>query len=184
QDSTLAKASNLTLLLPNTGEAGSLGLAPTNSSTATLVLGDMLTVCLMERRSFSSDDFKLRHPGGKIGLNLLKVKDVMNTADLPVLNEHSNSEKIVSFIKNSKYHQVGIINSENGFIGVINENSLSDFLTSNKNIKNYMNRSPFVVGLEDYVNDVIKQMKINNEIFVFVIEKNMIAGFKNLFDLI
>ena len=66
-DSTLGKAGDYFLRLPNDGEACPLGLAPTSSTTATVVLGDVLAICLMERKGFSATDYKQRHPGGKLG---------------------------------------------------------------------------------------------------------------------
>ena len=65
--SALGKNSSLVLKLPDNGEACPLGLAPTSSTTATIVLGDVLAVDLMERRGFSATDFRQRHPGGKLG---------------------------------------------------------------------------------------------------------------------
>lgn len=62
-ESTLAKAADIILLLPNNGEACPLGLAPTNSTTATLVLGDILTAGLISRKGFTKADFNTRHPG-------------------------------------------------------------------------------------------------------------------------
>ena len=72
-ESSLGRAGDIVLLLPNTGEACPLGLAPTNSTTATLVLGDVLTTCLIERKGFTKSDFNERHPGGKLGSILQKV---------------------------------------------------------------------------------------------------------------
>ena len=66
-DSTLGRAGDVLLKLPNDGEACPLGLAPTSSTTATIVLGDILAIALLERKGFSKTDFKQRHPGGKLG---------------------------------------------------------------------------------------------------------------------
>ena len=66
-DSTLGKAGDIVLRLPDAGEACPLGLAPTSSTTATLVLGDILAIALMERKGFSKSNYKQRHPGGKLG---------------------------------------------------------------------------------------------------------------------
>ena len=88
--SALGKNSTLVLKLPDNGEACPLGLAPTSSTTATIVLGDVLAVDLMERRGFSATDFRQRHPGGKLGAILCKVSDVMHTgSEIPLLNENA-----------------------------------------------------------------------------------------------
>ena len=77
-NSTLGKTGDILLKLPDDGEACPLGLAPTSSTTATLVLGDILAVCLLERKGFSKTDFRQRHPGGKLGSFLQKVSDLMH----------------------------------------------------------------------------------------------------------
>ena len=84
-ESSLGKAGDVVLELPNYGEACPLGLAPTNSTTATLVLGDILTVGLIERKGFSKEDFNDRHPGGKLGSILKRVSDLMHTGqEMPI----------------------------------------------------------------------------------------------------
>ena len=87
-DSTLGRAGDYLLKLPNDGEACPLGLAPTSSTTATLVYGDVLAITLMERKGFSATDYKQRHPGGKLGAILCKVSDLMHTGDeMPLIDE-------------------------------------------------------------------------------------------------
>jgi len=86
-ESSLGKAGDIVLKLPNSKEACPLGLAPTSSTTATLVLGDVITTAMIERRGFSKAQFNQRHPGGKLGSILQKAKDLMHTNDeMPILN--------------------------------------------------------------------------------------------------
>lgn len=79
--STLGAAANLILALPNAPEACKIGMAPTTSTTATMALGDALSVVLMELRDFREESFKTYHPGGKLGAQLLRVRDVMHTPE-------------------------------------------------------------------------------------------------------
>ena len=72
---------DVTLLLPATPEACPMGLAPTTSTTASLALGDALSVSLLERKGFSPQDFQVFHPGGKLGQSLLRVSDLMHEGD-------------------------------------------------------------------------------------------------------
>ena len=96
QDSSLGKAGDVVLLLPNNGEACPLGLAPTSSTTATLVLGDILTIRMIERKGFSKEDFNDRHPGGKLGSILKRVSDLMHTGqDMPLLDENANMQAVL-----------------------------------------------------------------------------------------
>ena len=86
-ESSLGKAGDIILRLPNNGEACPLGLAPTSSTTATLVLGDILTIGMIERNGFSKSDFNDRHPGGKLGSILQRVSDLMHTGEeMPLLH--------------------------------------------------------------------------------------------------
>lgn len=81
-DSTLAKAADVNLDVSVAVEACPLGLAPTSSTTAALVMGDALAIALLEARGFTAEDFAFSHPGGTLGRKLLlKVEDVMRTAD-------------------------------------------------------------------------------------------------------
>ena len=86
--SALGKAGDVLLKLPDNGEACPLGLAPTSSTTATVVLGDILAIALLERKGFSKTDFRQRHPGGKLGSFLQKVSDLMHKGgEMPLVKE-------------------------------------------------------------------------------------------------
>src|SRR5260370_24469768 len=80
-ESPLADAAEAVLLLPRAGEACSMGLAPTTSTTMMVCLGDALAIALLERKGFSSADFQLFHPGGRLGRRLLRVDDIMHGGD-------------------------------------------------------------------------------------------------------
>ena len=115
-DSSLGKAATVVLPLPNTGEACPLGLAPTSSATATLVLGDVLTTCLIERRGFTKEDFNIRHPGGKLGAILKRVGDLMHVGEeMPVLSENVEMQEAVLEMSRKRLGCVGFVN-EQGFL--------------------------------------------------------------------
>lgn len=87
EDSTLAISSDVALILPNSPEACPMGLAPTTSTTLSLALGDAIAVTLLNRKGFSVPDFKMFHPGGKLGQQLKMVKDLMfKGTDLPLVS--------------------------------------------------------------------------------------------------
>ena len=87
-NSTLAKEATYNLLIPKNIEACPLELAPTSSTTCTLVLGDALAVTLLKKRKFTESDFRALHPGGKLGQMLSQVKDVMKIdSDVPFSDE-------------------------------------------------------------------------------------------------
>lgn len=98
-DSTLAREADLILDASVEGEACPLKLAPTTSTTATLAMGDAIAVALMELKHFTPMDFAFRHPGGSLGRKLLtRVRDVMATDHLPVVNEQTGIKDVISTI--------------------------------------------------------------------------------------
>ncbi len=134
-NSSLGKAGDILLRLPDNGEACPLGLAPTSSTTATLVLGDVLAVCLMERKGFSQIDYKKRHPGGKLGAILQKVSDLMHTGEeIPLVNEAASMQEALLTMTSKMLGCVGITDQNGHLIGIITDGDLrrcmsSDILT-------------------------------------------------------
>jgi len=109
-DSSLGKAGDIVLKLPLSKEACPLGLAPTSSTTATLVLGDILTVAMIERRGFSKAQFNQRHPGGKLGSILQKAKDLMHSNDeMPILKTNATINEIILEMTSKRLGCVGFI---------------------------------------------------------------------------
>lgn len=85
-DSTLIRAADIGLILPDAPEACAIGMAPTTSTTCTLALGDALAVALMDIRGFAPEAFHVYHPGGKLGAQFVRVQDIMHSGDdLPVV---------------------------------------------------------------------------------------------------
>ena len=124
-DSTLGKAGDILLKLPDAPEACPLGLAPTSSTTATLVLGDLVAIALMERKGFSKSNYKQRHPGGKLGAILQKVSDLMHTGDeMPLLDEHAALRQIILTMSSKMLGCVGIVDEEGNLSGMITDGDL------------------------------------------------------------
>ncbi|MFD0859935.1 KpsF/GutQ family sugar-phosphate isomerase [Roseovarius aquimarinus] len=122
--STLMKAADHRLTLPNCPEACPIGLAPTTSTTMTLALGDALAVALMERRGFVAKDFGVYHPGGKLGAQMRSVSDLMHTGDaLPVLDEAAPMADVL-LAMTSKGFGVCILTRAGVISGVITDGDL------------------------------------------------------------
>ena len=123
--SSLGKAGDILLKLPDNGEACPLGLAPTSSTTATLVLGDVLAVALMERKGFTRTDYKQRHPGGKLGAILQKVSDLMHKGDeMPLVQEETSMQETLLTMSSKMLGCVGIIDKQGHLIGIITDGDL------------------------------------------------------------
>ncbi len=121
KESTLAKHSQVVLYTPIKKEACSLNLAPTTSTTAALAVGDALAVALMQIKKFSSSDFALFHPGGRLGKRLLyKVDDLMNSGeDNPVVKVEDAFDKVVSTITKGGVNAVSVVDDQGVFKGLI-----------------------------------------------------------------
>lgn len=122
-ESTLARQSEVVLLLPAVPEACDTGIVPTTSTTMTLALGDALAVALMEHRQFTPEHFRMFHPGGKLGAKLLKVRDLMH-ADLPLIRHDAPMSEALLEISAKGYGVVGVTDAEGALQGIITDGDL------------------------------------------------------------
>lgn len=157
--SSLGKAANHLLLLPNLPEVCPMGLAPTTSTTMTLALGDALAIACIKARDFIPENFKIYHPGGKLGQKLSKVRDVMHTIDhLPLLQPDSTVSEAVLEMSKGRFGCVGIINSLGELIGIFTDGDLRrHFKASNleKKIQELMSSSPYQLDPDSFIADVV-----------------------------
>lgn len=127
--STLAREADHVLLLPKAQEACPHGLAPTTSTLMQLAMGDSLAVALLEARGFSATDFRVYHPGGKLGAMLSHVGDLMHTGErLPLIRLGSPMPAAIEELSRKKFGCVGIIDDEGRLCGVITDGDLSRHL--------------------------------------------------------
>ena len=123
-ESPLAKEADFLLNIGVTKEACPLGLAPTTSTTATLVMGDALTICLMEKRNFKTEDYAMFHPGGALGRRLLtRVEDLMSS-EIPVVHESDSFKDVIYVISDRRKGMTMVINSENKMTGIITDGDI------------------------------------------------------------
>jgi arabinose-5-phosphate isomerase len=123
--SPLAEQSDTTLLLPKAREACPMGLAPTTSTTMTLALGDALAIALLERQGFSSDDYKIFHPGGALGSRLVKVSEVMHTGDeVPLATPDTAMSDIILTMTAKRFGVIGIVDDAGRLAGIVTDGDL------------------------------------------------------------
>ncbi len=187
-ESALGKNSTLVLKLPDNGEACPLGLAPTSSTTATIVLGDVLAVDLMERRGFSAADFRQRHPGGKLGAMLCHVSDIMHKGDeIPLIDENATMQKALLTMTEKMLGCVGIINGTGNLIGIITDGDLRRCMSPNlltEKVSDVMTKNPKVINPDALIVDAVNLMNntgrgITN---LFVIENDKPIGVIHIHD--
>jgi arabinose-5-phosphate isomerase len=125
EDSALAKAATVPLILPKSLEACPMGLAPTTSTTMMIALGDAIAVALLKLKGFSSDDFHVLHPGGQLGRRLLKVSDIMHTGDaIPLVDEDTPMADALLVMTAKSFGCVGIMDSGGHLLGVVTDGDL------------------------------------------------------------
>jgi arabinose-5-phosphate isomerase len=123
--STLARNADVALVLPAATEACPMGLAPTTSTTMTLALGDALAVALLERKGFSSADFGVLHPGGRLGRMLMKVADLMHRGEeVPLIAETAGMAEVLVLMTAKAFGVAGILDAEGRLAGIITDGDL------------------------------------------------------------
>lgn len=187
-ESSLGKAGDIVLLLPNNGEACPLGLAPTSSTTATLVLGDILTAGLIERKGFTKADFNSRHPGGKLGSILQKVSDLMHTgAEMPILEENSDMQRVLLEMTSKRLGCVGFINSNGELTGMLTDGDLRRCLSPQilqEKAINLMTKNPKTISKDVMASEAIKIMHDKKITNIFVLENQKPIGVIHIHDLL
>lgn len=128
--SSLAKASDMLLLVPKSNEACGITKAPTTSTTQMLALGDALCVALLRAKGFSATDFHTFHPGGKLGSALKRVTDLMHHTELPLCSPDADIESILKGISQAGFGCIGVTDPAGALIGIITDGDLRRHFTA------------------------------------------------------
>jgi arabinose-5-phosphate isomerase len=124
-ESALARAADHAILLPPAPEACPMGLAPTTSTAMMLALGDAMAIALLERRGFTTSDFRQLHPGGNLGRRLLKVADVMHRDDaVPLAPLGTRMSEAIVIMSAKSFGCVGITDGRGQLIGIVTDGDL------------------------------------------------------------
>lgn len=192
KESTLAKFATVHLDVSVEQEACPLGLAPTSSTTAALVMGDALAVSLLETKGFTRDDFALSHPGGSLGKRLLlMVRDVMHSGDeVPCISQTAFVKDALLEMTEKKLGMTAVIDRSRHVVGVFTDGDLRRMMEKNQDIHlteiaDVMTTSCAVISddvLAAEAMKVMQQKKINA--LLIVDEKNKLSGALNMHDLI
>lgn len=123
--STLGSKCDVLLQLPQAPEACPNGLAPTTSTTLSLALGDALAVALLERKGFTANDFRVYHPGGKLGQQLMRVDEIMHSGtSLPVTAASATVADAVKIISEKTFGCVALTNADGTLAGIITDGDI------------------------------------------------------------
>lgn len=160
--STLATRADIALLLPPCPEACPNGLAPTTSTTLTMAMGDALAVTLLEKKGFTEKDFKVFHPGGKLGQQLMKVSEIMHKGEtVPIASENISVSEAVKIISEKGFGCIGLTDGQGLLTGIITDGDIrrklaADILT--KTARDIMTRQPKTASPDTLVAEAMAVM--------------------------
>ncbi|SNR61748.1 KpsF/GutQ family sugar-phosphate isomerase [Desulfurobacterium atlanticum] len=187
--SSLAKLADISLYLGIEREACPLGLAPMTTTTATLALGDAIAAALMVEKGFKSEDFARYHPGGKLGIRLSKVKELMRKGeDVPVVSPETSIKDAIYEISSKKVGATLVV--ENGkLVGILTDGDLRRFFEKDGNIKapvrDAMTISPKTIEEEEFAEKAIEKMeKYKITVLPVVDQKGNLKGIIHLHDIL
>ena len=170
-------------------EACPNNLAPTTSTTAQLVIGDALAVCLLELRGFTSSDFAKFHPGGALGKKLyLRVRDISSANQKPQVEAHTNIKQVIIEITEKMLGVTSVVEN-NKIIGIITDGDLRRMLTKADNFasftaKDIMSTNPKRIDANEMAIEALEIMEANEISQLLVEENGLYAGVVHLHDLI
>ncbi|WP_309640342.1 KpsF/GutQ family sugar-phosphate isomerase [Flavobacterium sp.] len=187
--SSLAKSSDLVLNTTIDAESCPNNLAPTNSTTAQLVMGDALAVCLMEMRDFKATDFAKYHPGGALGKKLLlRVKDMLENALKPAVSLDTPIKKVIFEISEKRLGVTAVIEN-NKVVGIITDGDIRRMLTHRDSLtdvtaQDIMTKNPKMIGSNAMVVDAFNILEDNSITQIVVADDGEYKGILHLHDIL
>lgn len=188
--SFLALQADIVLNTTVTEEACPNNLAPTTSTTAQMVMGDALAICLMEVKGFGSNDFAKFHPGGTLGKKLyLRVTDLSCQNEKPAVSAESNLKEVILEITKKRLGATAVTDNQNVILGIITDGDLrrmleKDIPLQHIKAKDIMTKSPKDILADKLAVDALNVMRTNNINQLLVTENGKYAGIIHLHDLI
>ncbi len=187
--STLGKAADIVLTLPDVDEACPNGLVPTTSMAMTLGMGDALAIAVMQRRGFTARDFGDHHPGGKLGLQLQSVQDwlITHTAPPPTLALGAQACDVLDTITKGRMGCAAVLDANGALAGIITDGDLRRAIAPDffdKTAADMMCAAPFTVSPKDQISTVIAELTARRITNVFVLKDGKPVAAMHLKDLL
>ena len=184
--SSLAETADVALVLPASPEACPLGLAPMTSTTMMLALGDAIAVALLERKGFTTDDFQVLHPGGKLGRMLLRVADIMHGGEeLPLAGPEISVADAILIMTTKRFGCVGVTGPDGGLAGIITDGDLrrhmdSDLLAQKAGA--IMTAAPSTIRPQALASEALGLMNARKITNLFVVDSGTPVGIVHIHD--
>lgn len=187
-DSTLARAADVALVIPRVEEACPHGLAPTTSALVQLALGDALAIALLERRGFTADDFFKFHPGGSLGANLTRIRDIMHTGETVPLGRMGLSMKDALAVINAKgFGCLGVIDAHGDLVGIITDGDIRRHLSDGvlpHRVEEVMTPDPKTIAPDALVASALEMLNSAGITALMVVEDRKPVGIVHMHDLL
>lgn len=187
-DSALARAADVSLVIPDSPEACPLDLAPTTSTTVMMVLGDAIAVALFERRGFSPEDFRMLHPGGQLGRRLLRASDVMHCGDeMPLVAPDTPMTEAILEMTSKRFGCVGVVGPGGTLDGMITDGDLRRHIESDllrMPAGEVMTVKPKTVGADLLAAQAFALMNDSKITNVFVVQDGRPVGIIHIHDVL
>jgi arabinose-5-phosphate isomerase len=188
RDSTLGRQADVCLALPQAAEACPNGLAPTTSTTMQLALGDALAVALLEKRGFTAQDFRVFHPGGKLGAQLKLVRDVMHIGErMPVVDVGATMREAIAEIGAKGFGSVIVVNQDGTLAGIVTDGDLRRNLRPELPtlpVTAIMTRTPRTIAPDELVAKALEMQETAKITSLVVVENARPVGLVHFLDLL
>ncbi|MCS7308036.1 MAG: KpsF/GutQ family sugar-phosphate isomerase [Aquificaceae bacterium] len=177
-NSTLAKYSEVHIFLHVEKEACPLQLAPTSSSTASLVLGDALAMVLLELNGFTEEDFALRHPGGSLGRKLRKVADLCHRGDeVPIVLQDTPMRDVIIEMTSKGFGATAVVDEGGRLVGIITDGDLRRFVNKggrfdHSTARDVMTTKPKTARMEELAAEALRRMEDHNITVLIVVDQD------------
>jgi arabinose-5-phosphate isomerase len=188
RDSTLSKAADIALTLPKAREACPHNLAPTTSSLMLLALGDALAIALLEGRGFTSVDFSVLHPGGKLGAMLKYTRDLMHGGDaVPLRPLGTRMSDALVEMSSKGFGCVGIVDARGRIVGIVTDGDLRrhmrpDLMTAL--VDDVMTKNPKTIGRDLLASEALEILNSSKITALIVTDANKPVGIVHLHDIL
>ena len=188
-DSLLARNSTVAITLPKVPEACPHGLAPTTSAMLQLAIGDALAIALLERRGFSAQDFKVFHPGGKLGSQLLLVQELAHSGEaMPLLPLGSAMGDAVIQMSSKGFGVVGVLDEDGRLVGVITDGDLRRHMSRDlllETVDAVMSHKPRVITEGMLASAAMELMQAQKVTVLFLVDDSGLpSGILHIHDLL
>ena len=186
--SILNKNATIGILFKKPIEACPLNLAPTSSTSMSMIIGDCIAISLLELRGFKSTQFKSLHPGGNLGKDLKNLSDVMHLGkELPLAKVDEKMSKALLTMTKKSFGCIGVINNKKQLVGIITDGDLRRKLNSkffDRKASDIMTKNPTLTDRNMLVGEAINLMNTRKITSLFICEKKVPIGIVHIHDLL